>query len=75
MENNEYSKVFSKNDTLEETFKKLNELRIKIKEKYEQKDSEENYADYSYVEMFDLLEKYIEIMPNKSKYNNIKDLL
>jgi len=75
LENNEYSKVFSKNDTLEETFKKLNELRIKIKEKYEKKDSEENYADYSYVEMFKLLEKYIEIMPNKSKYSNIKDLL
>ena len=75
LENNEYSKVFSKNDTLEETFKKLNELRIKIKEKYEKKDLEENYADYSYAKMFDLLEKYIEILPNKSKYSNIKDLL
>ena len=39
------------------------------------KDSEENYADYSYAEMFGLLEKYIEIMPNKSKKYNIKDLL
>ena len=75
LENNEYSKIFLKNDTLEETFKKLNELRSIIKEKYKQKDSEENYADYSYLEMFELLEKYIEIMPNKSKYSNIKNLL
>ena len=71
----EKSSLFLKNDTIEETIKKINELRLIIKEKYEQKDSEENYADYSYVEMFELLEKYIEIMPNKSEYNNIKDLL
>ena len=70
----EKSSLFLKNDTLEETIKKINELRITIKENFKKKDSEENYADYSYAEMFDLLEKYIEIMPNKSKYNNIKDL-
>jgi hypothetical protein len=74
-DNNTYSSVFSKDDTIYETVKKINELRIKIKEKYEKKDLEENYADYSYVEMFELLEKYVEIMPNKSKYYNIKDLL
>jgi hypothetical protein len=66
--------LFLKNDTLEETIKKINELRITIKENFKKKDSEENYTDYSYVKMFDLLEKYIEIMPNKSKYDNIKDL-
>ena len=70
----EKSSLFLKNDTLEETIKKINELRITIKENFKKKDSEENYADYSYAEMFDLLEKYIEIMPNKSKYDNIKDL-
>lgn len=69
------SNLFLKNDTLEETIKKTNKLRITIKENFKKKDSEENYADYSYVEMFDLLEKYIEIIPNKSKYDNIKDLL
>ena len=74
-DNNENRKIFLKNDTLEETFEKLTELRRKIKIQYEKKDSEENYANYSYVEMFDLLDKYIEIMPNKSKYGNIKDLL
>ncbi len=74
-DNNTYSSIFSKDDTIYETVKKINELRIKIKEKYEKKDLEENYADYSYVEMFELLEKYVEIMPNKSKYYNIKDLL
>jgi len=70
-----HSKIFLKNDTLEETIEKIDELRIAIKKKFEKKDSEENYADYSYVEMFGLLEKYIEIMPNKSKKYNIKDLL
>jgi|APSaa5957512535_1039671.scaffolds.fasta_scaffold03848_7 hypothetical protein len=75
LDNNEYPSIFSKDDTINETVKKINQLRIKIKEKYKQKDLEENYADYSYVEMFELLEKYIEIMPNKSKYHNIRDLL
>jgi hypothetical protein len=70
----EKSSLFLKNDTIEETIKKINELRLIIKEKYKQKDSEENYSDYSYTEMFDLLEKYIDIMPNKAKYSNIKDL-
>ena len=70
-----HSKIFLKKDTLEETIEKIDELRIAIKENFEKKDSEENYADYSYVEMFDLLEKYIEIMPNKSKKYDIKDLL
>ena len=74
-ESREKSSLFSKDDTLEETIKKINELRMTIKENFKKKDSEENYADYSYVEMFDLLEKYIEIMPNKSKYDSIKDLL
>jgi hypothetical protein len=69
------SKEDTLEDTLEDTIKKINELRSIIKEKYEQKDSEENYADYSHVEMFELLEKYIDIMPDKSEYNNIKDLL
>ena len=73
-EEQEKSSLFLKNDTLEETIKKINELRTTIKENFKKKDSEENYADYSYAEMFDLLEKYIEIMPNKSKYDNIKDL-
>jgi hypothetical protein len=73
-EKQEKLSLFLKNDTLEETIKKINELRITIKENFKKKDSEENYTDYSYVEMFDLLEKYIEIMPNKSKYDNIKDL-
>jgi len=73
-EEQEKSSLFLKNDTLEETIKKINELRITIKENFKKKDSEENYADYSYAEMFDLLEKYIEIIPNKSKYDNIKDL-
>ena len=70
-----HSKIFLKNDTLEETIEKIDKLRIAIKENFKKKDSEENYADYSYAEMFGLLEKYIEIMPNKSKKYNIKDLL
>ena len=74
-ESREKSSLFSKDGTVEETIKKINELRITIKENFKKKDSEENYAGYSYVEMFHLLEKYIEIMPNKSKYDSIKDLL
>jgi len=77
IENNtqEESNLFLKEDTISVTVKKINELRIEIVKKYEQKDLEENYVNYSYVEMFSLLEKYMGIIYNKSKYNNIKDLL
>ena len=37
-----HSKIFLKNDTLEETIEKIDELRIVIKKKFEKKDSEEN---------------------------------
>ena len=66
---------FNDNDSFEETIEKINNLRNQIEENYRQKDSEENYSDYSYVEMFQLLEKYLKILPNKPKYGNIKNLI
>ncbi len=66
---------FNDNDSFEETIEKINNLRNQIEEDFRQRDSEENYSDYSYVEMFQLLEKYLKILPNKPKYGNIKNLI
>ncbi len=66
---------FNDDDSFEETIEKINKLRNQIEEDFRQRDSEENYSDYSYVEMFQLLEKYLKILPNKSKYGNIKNLI
>ena len=74
-EDKKYSNIFLKEDTKFETDQKINKIRMTINEKYEKLDLKENYADYSYAEMFELLEKYLDIMPNKSKYSSIKDLL
>ncbi len=66
---------FNDNDSFEETIEKISKLRNQIEEDFRQRDSEENYSDYSYVEMFQLLEKYLKILPNKSIYGNIKNLI
>lgn len=66
---------FNDNDSYEETIEKINKLRKQMEVNYQQKDSDETYSDYSYVEMFQLLEKYLKILPKESKYGNIKNLI
>jgi hypothetical protein len=60
-------------ESIEEISRKVNELKIRLLDHYKSKDSEEMAVDYSYVEMFELLEKYIKIVPNASKYLDIKN--
>lgn len=72
----EYEKIHIDNEeSNEETVRKVNELKSKLLIYYKSEDLEENSADYSYVEMFQLLEKYLKILPNKPKYGNIKNLI
>ena len=66
---------FDDNDSFKETIEKINTLKNQIEKDFRQRDSEDDYSDYSYVEMFQLLEKYLKILPNESKYGNIKNLI
>ena len=66
---------FDDNDSFKETIEKIKTLKNQIEKDFRQRDSEDNYSDYSYVEMFQLLEKYLKILPNESKYGNIKNLI
>ena len=66
---------FDDNDSFKETIEKINTLKNQIEEDFRQRDSEDDYSDYSYVEMFQLLEKYLKILPNEPKYGNIKNLI
>jgi hypothetical protein len=65
--------VENTSDETIEVSSKINELKIRLLAHYKLKDSEETTADYSYVEMFELLEEYIKIIPNASKYLDIKN--
>lgn len=60
-------------ESIEEIIQKTNELKIKLLTHYKEKDSEKSVTDYSYVEMFELLEKYIKIIPNDTKYLDVKN--
>ena len=60
-------------ESIEEIIQKTNELKIKLLTHYKERDSEKTVVDYSYVEMFELLEKYIKIIPNDIKYLDIKN--
>jgi|SaaInlStandDraft_6_1057023.scaffolds.fasta_scaffold03068_2 hypothetical protein len=63
---------FTKDDSIQQIVQKTNYLREEIQSALEKKDLEEDYSDYSYVEMFNLLEKYIKIIPNSQKYLDLK---
>jgi hypothetical protein len=66
---------FDDNDSFKETIAKINTLKNQIEKDFRQRDSEDDYSDYSYVEMFQLLEKYLKILPYELKYGNIKNLI
>jgi hypothetical protein len=61
-----------KDESIEEMSRKINELKIRLLAHYKLKDAEKMPIDYSYVEMFELLEKYIKIIPNAQKYLDLK---
>ena len=66
---------FNENDSITEITEKTNLLRLQIKDICERKDSEKSRSDYSYKEMFQMLENYLDILPNNKKYGNISCFL
>jgi len=65
----------SKNLSIDEINKKLNQIRLQMIEQCKENEFKDNYADYSYLEMFELLEKLLEIIPKKFRSSNIQDFL
>lgn len=61
-------------ESIEDIIQKVNNIKSELSSYYKLKDSEENFIDYSYVEMFQLLEKYLKILPNNPKYFDIREL-
>jgi hypothetical protein len=51
----------------------MDNLKLKLIEYYKLKDDTEKYSDYSHVEMFELLEKYIQIIPNNPRFRDLKN--
>ena len=70
-ENNENNKVTGEKLSLEEIIGNIDNLKFELAEYFKSKDNEEKYSDYSYAEMFELLEKYLEIIPNNSRFRDI----
>ncbi len=60
---------------IDEIIKKYEILKSELLSIYRSKDLEDNYADYSYEEMFLLLEKHLKLLPNKKKYADITNFL
>ena len=61
----------SSDDRLEDMSERINELRDKIRDACKRKDRSESYPDYTCSEMFQLLEEYLNILPNDRKYGNV----
>lgn len=84
--NNNIPKTITKESTLEyermnvddgksdvEIIQKMNELKTKLMIYYKTKDSDGSFVGYSHVEMFQLLENYLKLLPNDPKYADIKN--
>ena len=70
----EYEKIKWKNkESVNEIFENLNELKIDLMKDYKIKDSENKFAGYSHVDMLNLLEKYLKILPKNTRYSDIKN--
>ena len=68
-------KYFTENETKTEMIEKMKLLKTEIENLCEKKDLDENYTEYSYREMFDLLQEYLKILPKETKYNNVNYFL
>jgi hypothetical protein len=66
---------FMGNESQIETIEKIKLLKSEIESLCEKKDLDENYSEYSYREMFILLQEYLKILPNETKYNNVNYFL
>lgn len=66
---------FTENETKMEMIEKIKLLKTEIESLCEKKDLDENYSEYSYREMFVLLQEYLKILPNETKYNNVNYFL
>ena len=73
MDNYIENDLFKENDSFEETVQKLEKLKLELLNYYKSKDLENNYVDYSYEEMFQLLEEYLNLLPAVPKYGNIRN--
>jgi len=73
MDNYIENDLFKENDSFEETVQKLEKLKLELLNHYKSKDLENNYVDYSYEEMFQLLEEYLNLLPAVPKYGNIRN--
>lgn len=53
----------------------LEQIYDELHKYFQNMDSKENYSEYSRVAMFELLQKYLKLLPNKPKYGNITNFL
>ena len=71
---NEYKKIkIDDKESIKDIIQKTDNLKTELLEVFKLKDIEKNAIDYSYVEMFGLLERYLKIIPNKKEYQDIKN--
>ena len=66
---------FKGDESQSEITEKINQIKKNIQKYCEKKDLENNYSEYSFVEMFKILEKYLEILPKKPRNDDIKNFL
>lgn len=63
------------NHMFKETIKKIDETRMLIQDTCIERDRNNPANDYSYKEIFQLLEKYLNLLPRNSNYTSIADFL
>lgn len=61
--------------SIEEKIKETNNLRTEIQQSYTEIDNRNPAADYSHVEMFELLEHYLKLLPRDKKYRDVRNFL
>ena len=70
----EHEKIKWKNfESIDKIFENLNKLKTELIEDYNIKYSKNEFREYSHVEMLNLLEKYLKILPNDTRYSEIKN--
>ena len=69
--NTDSRKHSSDDGSFEDMLEKTNTLRDKIQDICKKRDMNKSYPNYTYSEMFQLLEKYLNILPNNEKYSSI----
>ena len=65
--------IFTGHESDEELVLKVAELRQQIREMCKKRDLEEGQSDYSFVEMFELLEDYLKLLPNDKRWGSVRN--